>query len=309
MERVTAIALCLAVAACGPTDRADDEIAVDADTAAPTAVPAAPMTVADVGFSTPESVLYDDRADMYLVSNINGEPLGKDGNGFISRLRPNGEIEQLRWIDGERDGVTLHAPKGMAFRGDTLFVADIDTVRAFHRSTGAPLGAMGVPNASFLNDVAVGPDGVYVTDTGLDASFSPTGTDAIHRFGADGTALALATGSQLANPNGIIVHDGDILMVGFGGNAIMRVPADGSPPSQVATLPAGQLDGMIRLDDGSLLVSSWEGRAVYRVSADGAISTVAEDVEAPADLGWDSRRHRLLIPLFMGNAIEIREVH
>lgn len=311
MKRGITTALCLALVTCGPSDRADDdEIAIDTGAAvAPDAVPAAPMTVADVGLQTPESVLYDDRADMYLVSNINGEPLGRTGNGFITRLRPNGEVEQLKWIDGERDDVTLHAPKGMAFRGDTLFVADIDSVRTFHRSTGAALGAMGVPGASFLNDVAVGPDGVYVTDTGVDASFAPTGTDAIHHFGAGGVARAVATGAQLARPNGIVVDGASIIMVPFGSNTITRVPLDGSAPSQIATLPGGQLDGLIRLDDGTLLVSSWEGSAVYRVSADGQISTVVENVESPADLGWDSRRRRLLIPLFMGNSIEIREIH
>jgi sugar lactone lactonase YvrE len=311
MKRGITTALCLALVNCGPSDRdADDQIAIDTAAAvAPDAVPAAPMTVADVGLQTPESVLYDDRADMYLVSNINGEPLGRTGNGFITRLRPNGEVEQLKWIDGERADVTLHAPKGMAFRGDTLFVADIDSVRAFHRSTGAALGAMGVPGASFLNDVAVGPDGVYVTDTGVDASFAPTGTDAIHHFGAGGVATAVATGAQLARPNGIVVDGSSIIMVPFGSNTVTRVPLDGSAPSQIATLPGGQLDGLIRLDDGTLLVSSWEGSAVYRVSADGQVSTVVEDVQSPADLGWDSRRHRLLIPLFMGNSIEIREVH
>lgn len=311
MKRGITSALCLALVNCAPTDRtADDEIVIDTGAAvAPDAVPAAPMTVADVGLQTPESVLYDDRADMYLVSNINGEPLGRTGNGFITRLRPNGEVEQLKWIDGERDDVTLHAPKGMAFRGDTLFVADIDSVRAFHRSTGAALGAMGVAGASFLNDVAVGPDGVYVTDTGVDASFAPTGTDAIHHFGAGGVATAVATGAQLARPNGIVVDGASIIMVPFGSNTITRVPLDGSAPSQIATLPGGQLDGLIRLDDGTLLVSSWEGSAVYRVSADGQVSTVVENVESPADLGWDSRRQRLLIPLFMGNSIEIHEVH
>jgi hypothetical protein len=33
-----------------------------------------------------------------------------------------------------------------------------------------------------------------------------------------------------------------------------------------------------------------------------------ENVEAPADIGWDQRRNRLLIPLFNGNRIEVREI-
>ena len=63
--------------------------------------------------------------------------------------------------------MTLNAPKGMALRGDTLFVADIDILRMFNRRTGAPLGGVDVAErgATFLNDVAVGPDGsLYITD-------------------------------------------------------------------------------------------------------------------------------------------------
>jgi hypothetical protein len=297
----------LLAAACAGVDDGEHVEASDAADRTP-AERAAPFAIADVGFETPESVLYDEQADVYLVSNINGEPLGKTGNGFISRVRPDGEVEALRWIDGAGAHVTLHAPKGMALKGDTLFVSDIDTVRAFHRTTGAPLGALGVPGASFLNDVTVGGDGaLYVSDTGLDASFSPTGRDAVYRFDATG-ATAIATGEALQRPNGLLAENGAVLMVPFGGDGIYRIPAAGGVAERIATLPAGQLDGIVRAADGSHLVSSWEAGAVYRVAADGTVSVVAEDVEAPADLGWDSRRQRVLIPLFMANRVEVRDV-
>lgn len=304
---VAAFVCVILMAGCAQTD--DDTATVGADTAADTTAAASLTSIADVGFQTPESVLYDEQADVYIVSNINGEPLGADGNGFISRIRPTGDVESLKWIDGEADGITLNAPKGMALSGDTLFVADIDSVRAFHRTTGAPLGARGITGASFLNDLATGSDGtLYVTDTGMDASFSPTGTDAIHRFDATGPR-SFAGAPDLAAPNGIVADDGGIIVVGFGGPVIQRIAAGGGAPDSVATLPAGQLDGVVRTSDGTLYVSSWEGQAVYRVSPDGTVSTVVENVEAPADIGWDTRRHRLLIPLFNGNRIEVREIH
>ena len=304
---VSAFVCAVLMAGCAQTD--DDTATVGADTAADTTAAASLTSIADVGFQTPESVLYDEQADVYIVSNINGEPLGADGNGFISRIRPTGDVESLKWIDGEADGITLNAPKGMALSGDTLFVADIDSVRAFHRTTGAPLGARGITGASFLNDLATGSDGtLYVTDTGMDASFSPTGTDAIHRFDATGPR-SFAGAPDLAAPNGIVADDGGIIVVGFGGPVIQRIAAGGGAPETVATLPAGQLDGVVRTSDGTLFVSSWEGQAVYRVSPDGAVSTVVENVEAPADIGWDTRRHRLLIPLFNSNRIEVREIH
>jgi hypothetical protein len=65
-------------------------------------------------------MLWDEQADVYLVSNINGTPFAKDDNGFITRVTPGDEpaLGESPWIDGKRDDVTLDAPKGMALVGD-----------------------------------------------------------------------------------------------------------------------------------------------------------------------------------------------
>ncbi|MFO7261048.1 MAG: hypothetical protein DIU52_007815 [bacterium] len=266
------------------------------------------ITVAEVGLQTPESVLHDPVADVYIVSNINGNPTDKDNNGFLSRITPDGEVAELKWVEGGRDGVTLHAPKGMAIKGDTLFVADIDTVRMFHRETGAVLGARGVPNATFLNDVTVGPDGtVYVTDTGVrpgPAGFEPAGTAAVYRFGPDGQPEVVAQGDVLSGPNGIVADEQGLIVVPFGGNWPVRIDASGNI-TLMDSLPAGALDGVVLLDDGSLLVSSWDGRAVYHVMPGHTVVAV-DDVESPADIGFDRQRNRVLIPIFNGNRLEIR---
>ena len=73
----------------------------------------AASAIANVGLDGPESVLYDGVDDVYLVSNIKGQPLTKDDDGFISRIAPDGRVLQLKWIDGASRGVTLNAPKGM----------------------------------------------------------------------------------------------------------------------------------------------------------------------------------------------------
>jgi hypothetical protein len=293
--------------ACGSGEQAEDAPPTDSIAAVDNA--GLPMTITGAGLDTPESVLYDSIADLYLVSNIGGggDPVARDDNGFIARLRPDGQVETLRWIDGAADSITLNAPKGLAVHGDTLFVADIDSIRSFDRSTGAPLDVRGVPGATFLNDLAVGDDGrLYVTDSGLGAGMAPNGTDAVYQMGANG-ASPLLSGASLMNPNGITVHEGEIFMAPFGSRALMRVPTGGAP-SVVVELPAGQLDGLVRLPDGSFLVSSWESNSVYRVRPDSTVETAAENVTSPADIGYDSRRRRLLIPLFTQSALEIRAV-
>lgn len=281
------------------------------DTATETAAETQPLTVADVGLSTPESVLHDEAADVYLVSNINGSPLEKDGNGFISRITPDGSVEDLGWIDGADEGVTLHAPKGLAIRGDTLFVSDIDSVRAFSRTSGQYHGARGVPGSTFLNDLAVGPDGtLYVSDSGLNPDFSSSGTDAIYRFEGD-EAVVVAEGADLAGPNGLVAYGRSVAVVSFGGADLARVDLDAGEAGVaevLATLPGGQLDGVVRLDDGSFLVSSWETQSVYRVpaSGEGEAEVVADGIPSPADIGFDVQRQRVLIPVFEADRIEIR---
>jgi hypothetical protein len=268
--------------------------------------PGRPITVAGVGFATPESVLHDPTADVYLVSNINGSPLAEDGNGFISRVSPDGRVLDLKWIDGAAPGVTLNAPKGMALRGSALYVTDINVVRRFDRTTGEPLGDIHISNATFLNDLAPAANGdLYLTDSGLQAGedgFAPSGTDAVYRVGRDGTVELIAHGAELGGPNGVHELDGQVWVVSFGSGELYRL-VNGSR-ANVLKLEGGMLDGVESVD-GELLISSWEAKAVFRGPPSGPFTPVVTDVEAPADIGWDARRNRLLIPLFLGDAVRI----
>jgi len=274
--------------------------------------PASPtIEVAKAGFMTPESMLHDDRADVYLVSNINGAPSSKDNNGFISRVSPDGRVAALKWIAGGQKGVTLHGPKGLALHGDTLYVSDIDCVRRFERETGAPAGETCIEGATFLNDLSVAGDGtVYVSDTGIrldESGMTPTKTDAVYRIGRDRKPAALIKGTELKNPNGVVAMTGGVLVVPFGGSEIWHIDAKGAK-HPMGRMPAGQLDGLLRLADGTILASSWEGRAVYRMSKGGQPSAVLENISSPADIGYDAKRKRLLVPVFTEDRLVVMEL-
>src|SRR5256886_16081487 len=58
-----------------------------------------------------------------LLSFAVGLPVMKDNNGFISRVRPDGAVENLKVIEGGHGGETLKAPKGLAIRGETFWGA------------------------------------------------------------------------------------------------------------------------------------------------------------------------------------------
>lgn len=263
------------------------------------------------GYDTPESVVHDAEQDVYLVSNINGSPFAKDGNGYIARVKPDGGM-QRHWVLGGRDGVTLNAPKGLALGGDVLWVADIDVLRKFDRHSGKPLGDIPIPGATFLNDVSVAPDGtVYCSDTGLDAQFAPTGTDAIWRIGADGAPAPLIRGPELGQPNGIVARDLGVYVVSWRDGTFYQVDAKGRR-TDLGRAPKAQLDGLVRMEvtkDGAAspvwFATSWAGACIYRFDTSGACTAVGPLLEQPADCGLDGKRGRLLIPLFGKNRIEI----
>lgn len=268
------------------------------------------IRVENVGFATPESVLHDPLSDAYLVSNINGSPLAADGNGFISRVAPDGTVIELKWIDGESDGVTLNAPKGMAIIGDTLYVADITHVRSFRRDTGEPMDDVEIPGATFVNDLAAGRDGwLVVSDSGME--FGPdgpedTGSAAVYAISPEGELITVAAGAALEKPNGVLdsmAHDG-LLVAPFGSNMVYLLDEDGARVD-VFDLPNGGLDGIVEIADGRLLATSWAGSAVYSVAADGSIEVLADNLPAPADLGYDAGRDVIMVPLFNDDAVVI----
>ncbi len=263
------------------------------------------IELANVGFATPESVIHDPDADVYLVSNVNGDPFAHDGNGFVSRVSPDGTVLALKWIDGTHEGVALDAPKGMAFLGDLLFVADIDSVRAFDRRTGAPRGSVEIDGAMFLNDVATGPgDCVHVSDTGVGPGFTPAGGDAIYRVGRDLKVETVAKSAALGEPNGLFASGNDLFYVGWASGDFCLLRPDGAP-EKLVHLPAAQLDGLVRASPGRWLASSWAGQCVYSIDPGGNFTVVKEGLEAPAGIGWDAERSRLLIPLFTSDAVRI----
>jgi len=252
--------------------------------------------LAGVGFDTPESALHDPDADLYLVSNVGGDPGAKDGDGFVSRVSVDGELIDLEWIGGA-SGATLNAPKGLAIAGDELFVADIDVVRVFDRETGAAVDEVAIDTAEFLNDLAADGDGsVFASDSARDA---------VYRIAPDRTWEELTEDAELASPNGVAVSADGLLVTSWDEPRIARLDADGAIADQLAT-PAAELDGLVVLASGDLLVSSWEGGAIYRGAEDGQFSELFTGLDQPADIGLDAVRGRLLVPLFGDDAFVVK---
>jgi len=285
-----------ALAACADDPDGDLSPAPESSAAETSPPSATDQGITVDGFSGPESAVHDAVADVYFVSNLGGQPTAKDGSGFISRVSPAGEVVDLRWIDGTSDGVTLHAPKGLALLGDTLFVADIDHVRLFHRVSGAAIAQWAVDGATYLDDVAVSPGGtIYVSDSGTraeDGGPEDGGTSRIHAFAADGSRRTVDTG-DLTGINGVVAAGSRLYGVSYGSGRIFVIE-DGTL-SDLPELPGLGLDGIVVVDEG-LLISDWDTETVYLLRENGSVSAVVRNIPSPADIGVDRSRDRLLIP-------------
>ncbi|MBI1949421.1 MAG: hypothetical protein HYS27_27290 [Deltaproteobacteria bacterium] len=301
------LSLCLSLVASAA--RAEEKAAPPPPAPAPAPTPAPLVRV--TGFATPEGVVYDEAGDRYLVSNINGKPLDRDNNGFISVVSPDGKLLAAKWIAGGQGGVTLNAPKGMAVEQGVLYVSDIDVVRTFDLKTGAAKGDIAITGASFLNDVAA--DGknhkVYVSDSGMKQGakeFEGTGSDGVWVIeGKKATPYFAA--KDLGRPNGLWATGKDLYVNFFGSADIAKLDAKKGKLEATAA-PAGGGDGLYVAADGTVWSSSWGGNAIYKGKLGGAFVAAVQHVAAPADFAVDTKRNRLVVPRFMDNAVEIYEM-
>jgi hypothetical protein len=76
---------------------------------------------------------------------------------------------------------------------------------------------------------------------------------------------------------------------------------------ETTKLPGGSLDGITQAGD-KLLVSSWQTSTVYSGTLGGTFVVALTDLKGPADIGFDTKRKRVLVPRFLENAVEVYDL-
>jgi len=251
------------------------------------------------GLAQPESVVVDPATGAIYVSNIVGAVMQKDGNGFIAKLNGDGKMVTRQWVKG------LDSPTGLALHDRTLYVADVDQLVEINAASGEIVKRYPAKGATFLNDVAIGPDGtVYVSDT-------PSNT--IWRL-KDGSFEPWLADDKLNGPNGLLVQ-GDTLVVA----SLGKIPGVGqkqelaglsliSLKDQSVTKlgngkPIGNLDGLELLQPGVYLVTDWAAGALYRVDAKGKAEQLIDLNQGSADLTYLPDKKTVLIPMMLDNTL------
>lgn len=268
-------------------------------------------TIGDVTVGgRPESVIGD--AQFLYASNLGtgANPLGKDGDGYISKISYTGELIEQKFISlrGQLDG-----PTGMAFIGNRLFAADLDEVIGFDLDGVASpvridLRSQGV---SFLNDlVAVSDRHVVVSGTNVKKlflvdtvaeSFTPIGLDftlsAPNGLAFDPATDKLFVAANLVHNIGSSAANGEVLVLDLDVESA-------SATFDTRLSNAGRfLDGISLFGDGQVIYSDW----VTNGGATGTlhrfdIDTLEVDMPTPlglsgfADFHWQQGRRVLAAP-------------
>lgn len=237
----------------------------------------------DTTLITNESVLYYPAGEQLFVSNINGQPLDQDENGYLSIIKPDGTIEVQEWITG------LDAPKGMAEANGMLYVTNIDELVEINIAEGVITNRYPVEGAVFLNDVALGGGKVY---------FSDMNTGKLHAL-ADGEVTTVAEGLEGLNGLAYQAEEGNLYMLNNTG--LQRMTADGEISTVNDEVTGG--DGLILLDDDVFLASRWQGEIWLIRDGVATMLLDSKDEMQTADIGYLAEENLVLVPRFFSNKV------
>ncbi|ALJ06591.1 hypothetical protein APS56_16255 [Pseudalgibacter alginicilyticus] len=246
--------------------------------------------------TTCESVLYDKASKTIYVSNINVGPWDKDENGFISTINTNGDITELKWLEGG-----LSAPKGMGMFNGKLYVNDIDDLVEIDIKKKQILNKYTVADNPQLNDITVSSDGVVYT--------SGSNSNAVHKLEND--EVRLVAKDSLGRMNGLLWENDILYYLNFKTNVLGTLNFD-TKTFNVLTEDIEQADGLVRLENGDFIASGWSGQLFYIHAKDWTktllLDTRDEGVYA-ADIDYIPETQTLLVPTFFHNRVMAYKVN
>jgi sugar lactone lactonase YvrE len=252
------------------------------------------------GFQAPESALLDSARNVLYVSNVAGEANGKDGIGFISKVSPDGKMQEAEWVKG------LNAPKGLIMSGDKLYVSDVDQLVEIDVNSGAVTNTWNAEGAQFLNDTAVDSVGrVFVSDML---------TDSIYVL-ENGNLSVWLQDAALMHPNGLHVDDGRLIVAAWGKDIqpdfstkepgrLLAVDLNTKEISAIGSgEPVGNLDGLEPDGAGNWIATDWVGGALYRIHPDGTSDQLMDLNQGSADLEFVEGEKLVIIPMMMDGKV------
>ena len=234
------------------------------------------------GLALPEAVAFDPGSNACYVSNY-----FNDGQEFISKVSPAGEIIEREWIKG------LRMPTGMCLKGSTLYAVDRGGLNIIDIKRKEIVEKIPLSGMRMANDVAMDREGnLYISDT-------PAG--AVFRYSRGKLEPWL---QGLSGPNALLCEKGRLLV---GQNEkLIAVNLASKAAETLAVFERGaNIDGLEPDGRGGYLVGDHNGK-LYRLSARGE-KTLLLDTSNPgdkiADFAFIPKLKLLIIPTFDANSL------
>lgn len=255
------------------------------------------------GFQNPYGVVVDPKTSFIYVSNVNGDMTERDDNGFISRLKGDGSIDNIRFIDGAAKEIDLHAPKGMAIVGTTLYVADIEKLHAFDLAAGKLLFDInfGTLPVQHFYDVSTGPDEALYLSDGPGNTIYRVDVPRLHEV------TTLVSGEILGQPHGICWFPArQVFVVAGKSSGQVKVFDRSGKPQPTPAVFLRTLEGVAADDSGNLYIASSELSAVFKIGPNFALSTFGMGINSPAGVTYQRSANQIITALF--NSGEVRSI-
>lgn len=247
----------------------------------------------DTLLRVPESVLVDSKNNVLYVASIDGKPDGKDGNGFISKVSPQGKIVNLKWVTG------LDAPKGMGLFNNNLYVTDITRVAVIDITSGKISNSIEIAGSIFLNDITVDEKGnVYVSDSS---------TGKVHKI-AGNKAEVFFENADIKGTNGVLALKDGLYLADFPTGTFYKLDWNKKLTKIGMTAVGG--DGVVTTGKKEFIVSSWYGE-ISLIDANGKVTKLLDTKEqklSSADVDFDAKTKTLYVPTFFANTVMAYEL-
>lgn len=240
---------------------------------------------------SPESVVFDQQNDRYLVSNW--------GNGNIIEIGSTGVQKYFVNLAGNTAGLHIAGDKLYASSNNNV----MDGLIGFDLPNGELYCRIDIAGKELINDITSDNDGnLYVTDSEAHK---------IYRIRPEDSTCTVFVGTGLTAPNGIYFDGANnrllVLSEGLPYKPIVAVDLADSSISVIVETKKNGIDGLTADSKGNYYFSSWTDDCIYKYD-----QNFTDPPEAfscghynPADIYCNQLDNVIAVPNFGGDTLEL----
>jgi outer membrane protein assembly factor BamB len=211
---------------------------------------------------------------------------------FVVRDEAGDQRRPVRAVDS----AALREPRGMAILGDTLYVADLDRVHAYHRESFAIQPVIELDGAREVVALAAGARAVYAADRAGNAIYRIDGTT--------GEATVLARGDELGEPSAVVAFGDKVWVTGEKSGELYALDTSGKRVAG-GELPFDHPVGLATLGSDGFLVVDGDTGDIHLGRA-GGWRLFVEGAGATGPIDVDRARGHILIPRAGSDSVRIQ---